>query len=67
MREEFEVRPLQRLTKDVDRQASREYMRGRKEPKPEYSICSKCGKRLPIRMMALVGLDCYECRRCLYA
>ena len=53
--------------KDADIHATIQLKKAPRERRPERAICVKCGKVWPTSFMALVGLDCYECRRCLYA
>lgn len=52
---------------DADIDATIQLKKIPKERKPERAICVKCGKVWPTSLMALVGLDCWECRGCLYA
>ena len=52
---------------DADIDATIRMKKPKPEPKPARAICVKCGKPWPTSLMALVGMDCWECRRCLYA
>ena len=58
---------MTRAELDKDINASIQMMKPKSLPKPTHAICCKCGKRRPTSLMAVVGLDCYECRGCLYA
>jgi hypothetical protein len=51
---------------DADIHASILMRKAHEEARPAKAICCRCGKRYPIGLMSEVGLDCYECRNCLF-